>query len=49
VTYQLSARTVEQEGSHVYCGVHTDNGWNLGDPAPGGECSFAFPDDIGDK
>jgi hypothetical protein len=49
VTYRLSARTVEQKGSHVYCGVHTDNGWNLGDPAPGGECSFAFPDDISDE
>jgi hypothetical protein len=44
-SYRLSASAVDK-GTNLYCGVHTDTGWNAGNSLRGGRCSYAYPDDV---
>ncbi len=44
-SYRLQASAVDN-GKNLYCGVHTDTGWNAGNSLRGGRCDYAFPDDI---
>jgi hypothetical protein len=47
-SYRIEASAEPRDDATFKCGVNTDNGWNLGNSDPIGECSYTFPDDLED-
>jgi hypothetical protein len=47
-SYRIETSAAPRDDATFKCGVNTDNGWNLGNSDPIGECSYAFPDDLED-
>lgn len=47
-SYRIEASAPARDDATFKCGINTDNGWNLGNSDPIGECSYTFPDDLED-
>lgn len=47
-SYRIKASAAARDDASFNCGINTDNGWNLGNSDPIGECSYTFPDDLED-